>query len=98
MSEAVLAHGPGNQWCVTLTDTTGHPVAHACARHGSPGPPGPGARAGPTRSSPPASGCGSGTTPVPDWLRGLTFATLQTTGCTHPRESRATGPAPPCAT
>ena len=30
----LLAHRPANQWCVTLTDPAGHPVAHACARHG----------------------------------------------------------------
>ena len=35
----LLAQGPGSQWCVTLTDRAGHPVAHACARHGPPGPP-----------------------------------------------------------
>ncbi len=32
----LLAQGPGSQWCVTLTDRAGHPVAHACARHGPP--------------------------------------------------------------
>jgi hypothetical protein len=141
----LLTHRPGNQWCVTLTDPAGHPVAHACARHGpgeshnpashnpashspgshSPGrvgPPGappprtcgPGGRASPSspgpgrpshegpgeRGSPgsptgptaPASGCGPATTPLPDWLRGLTFTTLQTGNCTHPRESRGYQP------
>ncbi len=131
----LLAHTPGNQWCVTLTDPAGHPVAHACARHGPPGPPGtrppaapgeatragpdpgrpgpgvPGTRkrgssGGPTRSSlpgggtsppgggtsPPGSGCGPGDTPVPDWLRGLAFATLQTGTCTHERQSRGYRP------
>jgi hypothetical protein len=82
----LLTHRPGNQWCVTLTDPAGHPVAHACARHGPPGP-------GP---SPPAPGerASPGATPVPDWLRGLAFTTLQTTGCTHPRESRGYRPGP----
>ena len=90
----LLACRPGNQWCVTLTDPDGHPVAHACARHGPPGPspPGAGARAGPPRSSPPGGrtspgspgpGPGPAATPVPDWLRGLTFTTLQTRTCTH---------------
>ena len=40
---ARLLARPGNQWCVTLTDPAGHPVAHACARHGpgdEPGQPG----------------------------------------------------------
>lgn len=35
----LLARDPRNRWCVTLTDPAGHPVAHACARHGPPGPP-----------------------------------------------------------
>ena len=43
----LLAHRPANQWCVTLTDPNGHPVAHACARHGPPGP-------RPRASTPPA--------------------------------------------
>ena len=117
----LLAQRPGNQWCVTLTDPAGHPIAHACARHGPPGPPAapatpgdpapppvPGQRASPvTRSpgtpSPPDShptprspGHQPTTTPPrsPDWLRGLTFATLQTRDCTHPRESRGYQPSP----
>jgi hypothetical protein len=90
----LLACTPASRWCVTLTGPAGHPVAHACARHGPPGPPGPGARAGPARSSPPAPGCGPGNTPVPGWLRGLTFATLQTRDCTHLRESPGYRPSP----
>ncbi len=62
---ASLLARPGNQWCVTLTDTAGHPVAHACARHGpggkasqggpgraGPSPGGPGDRAGPSPGGP----------------------------------------------
>ncbi len=30
----LLARNPASQWCVTLTDRAGHPVAHACARPG----------------------------------------------------------------
>jgi Domain of unknown function (DUF222) len=90
----LLAHDPASQWCVTLTGPAGHPLAHACTRHGPPGPPGPRARAGPTRSRPPGSGCGPGTTPVPDWLSGLTFTTLHTTTCTHERQSRGYRPSP----
>jgi hypothetical protein len=26
----LLAQGPASQWCVTLTDPAGHPIAHAC--------------------------------------------------------------------
>ncbi len=88
----LLAHHPANQWCVTLTDAAGHPVAHACARHGPPGsrPPA-GLDPEPAGTAP---GPGPPTTPVPDWLRGLTFTTLETSGCTHPRQSRGYQPSP----
>ena len=62
---ASLLARPGNQWCVTLTDTAGRPAAHACARHGpggkaspggpgpaDPSPGGPGDRAGPSPGGP----------------------------------------------
>jgi Domain of unknown function (DUF222) len=131
----LLAHHPGSQWCITLTGPAGHPVAHACTRHGPPGPPkrpdgfgpesdrtapGPPAadrrapnsaapggtapggtpggtapaaeRPGPERPGPERPGPGSAATPVPDWLRGLTFTTLQTADCTHPRQSRSYQP------
>ncbi len=90
-----LAASPASRWCVTLTGAGGHPVAHACARHG---PAVPGQRASPATQvpGPPASPVpgppASPAAPVPDWLRGLTFTTLQTTGCTHPRESRGYQP------
>ncbi|HEY2277492.1 MAG TPA: DUF222 domain-containing protein [Streptosporangiaceae bacterium] len=54
-----------------------------------PGPPSPATRGGPgdgrpdsapSRDGPPATG-------PPGWLRSLTFTTLQTRNCTHPRES-----------
>ena len=104
----LLAHRPANQWCVTLTDPAGHPVAHACARHGPPGsrPPvgpdpepetAPEPTSGPAPPSGPAGtalGPGPPTTPVPDWLGGLTFATLETADCTHPRQSRGYQPSP----
>ena len=47
-----LAANPASQWCVTLTGTDGHPVAHACARHG---PPVPGQRASPASPGPRAT-------------------------------------------
>ena len=88
----LLAYRPANQWCVTLTGPAGHPVAHACARHGPPG------SRPPDGLDPelagPAPGPGPPTTPVPDWLRGLTFATLETSDCTHPRQSRGYQPSP----
>ena len=99
----LLAQDPRSQWCVTLTDPAGHPVAHACARHGPPGPPrrpattheqpnpaGP-AEPGPTGPGPTGGGPDP-RAPVPGWLRGLTFTTLQTSGCTHPRQSRGYQP------
>jgi hypothetical protein len=88
----LLAHRPANQWCVILTDSDGHPVAHACARHGPPGsrpPVGPGPEPAGT-----ALGPGPPTTQVPDWLGGLTFATLETSDCTHPRQPRGYQPRP----
>ena len=53
----------------------------------SPGPP---ASPGRPIPRPPATPA----TPVPDWLRGLAFTTLQTGTCTHPRESRGYQPSP----
>jgi hypothetical protein len=68
----------------------------------SPGPtPGPATRAspgdgrrdsgpcrdGPAAARPPATG-------PPEWLRRLTFTTLQTRDCTHPRQSRGYRPSP----
>jgi Domain of unknown function (DUF222) len=102
----LLAHHPASQWCVTLTDPAGHPAAHACARHGPPGPPkrpdgfgpesdrtAPGSTApGTEKPGPERPGPGPAATPVPDWLRGLTFTTLQTADCTHPRQSRGYQP------
>jgi hypothetical protein len=100
----LLAANPANRWCVTLTSPAGHPVAHACAPHGprlpahpatspgrgTPASPGTGAghgtRAGPSHR-PPAAG-------PPGWLHGLTFTTLQTHDCTHPRQSRGYRPSP----
>ena len=82
----LLAASPASRWCVTLTDPGGRPAAHGCARHG---PPVPGQRASPG-PRPPATPA----TPVPDWLRGLAFTTLQTRTCTHPRESRGYQPSP----
>ncbi len=35
----LLTYDPATQWCLTLTSPAGHPLAHACAPHGPPGPP-----------------------------------------------------------
>jgi hypothetical protein len=72
----LLAGNPANRWCLTLTNPAGHPLAHACTPHG-PRP----------RSNP-----GTPATGPPDWLRGLTFTTLATRDCTHPRESQGYRP------
>ena len=93
----LLAQSPGSQWCLTLTEPAGHPVAHACARHGPPRPPG----AAPPRPPRPAPATtpvpgqrASPGTPVPDWLHGLTFTTLHTRTCAHARRSRGYQPSP----
>src|ERR1700685_106178 len=52
---------------------------------GPPAPPPPPGPPGPLRPPGP---------PVPDWLRGLTFATLETSDCTHLRQSRGYQPSP----
>jgi hypothetical protein len=118
----LLSRNPANQWCVTLTDRAGHPVAHACAPHGpqpqrgispGPGPPashgtrashatraGPGDRhpaAGPPDSQPTGDGppvARPSAAGPPDWLRNLTFTTLETQDCAHARESRGYQPSP----
>ena len=33
---AQAAGHPATSWCVTVTDPDGHPLAHGCARNGSP--------------------------------------------------------------
>jgi hypothetical protein len=140
----LLTRDPSSQWCVTLTDHAGHPIAHACAHHGprpQPEPPRPGTPASPSTSPRPDTRAGPGTTsepgtrgspgdrhpdsepardqspatgppaadhpgteppvtttstapPPPGWFRTLTFSTLQTRDCTHPRESRGYRPSP----
>lgn len=45
----VLAGRVGSQWCLTLTDTSGRPVAHGCARPGR----NDGGRRAPPRAKPP---------------------------------------------
>ena len=93
---SLLGRNPASQWCVTLTDQSGHPVAHACAPH-SPRPrPGLDTRAGPRTPPGPGTPAGPGDSPPatrpPDWLRTLTFATLETQDCTHAKESRGYQP------
>jgi hypothetical protein len=126
---SLLGRNPANQWCVTLTNRAGHPVAHACAPRGprprpdpgtSPDPgssaspgtrSGSGPRAGPSTPARPGTRPGPGDRPPdrepsrdrpcatrpsatgpPDWLHGLTFTTLETQTCTHPRQGRGYQP------
>jgi hypothetical protein len=97
----LLGHNPANRWCVTLTNPAGHPLAHACAPHGPRPRPDPGMPASPGtqdetgngRQPPdPRTTTGPPATPPPDWLRGLTFTTLATGTCTHPRQGRGYQP------
>jgi hypothetical protein len=87
----LLATNPANRWCVTLTNPAGYPIAHACTSAGPrPRPrPDPGTPDG-RSNGPPATG--PPTIPPPDWLRGLTFTTLETRDCTHTRDSRGYQP------
>jgi hypothetical protein len=48
-----LATQPGTKWCLTLTDSGGHPIAHGCARTA---PPTSRHRAPPTTGPPPPTG------------------------------------------
>ena len=50
----MLSRNPANQWCVTLTDPAGHPVAHACASR-EPGT-APGHQIRPSPGTPPGPG------------------------------------------
>ena len=59
----LLARNPASQWCVTLTDRAGHPVAHACARPGPRPRPDPGTSASPGAPSGPAPRAGPGDGP-----------------------------------
>ena len=82
-----------------------HACAPHCPRT-RPGPHRPATQDGPTTQVSPGTRAGSGDGPPgsvtsrdgppatgpPDWLRGLTFTTLQTRDCTHPRESRGYQP------
>jgi Domain of unknown function (DUF222) len=49
---------------------------------------------GPPGTGPPATTTDPAATTPPDWLRSLTFTTLETRDCSHPRESRGYQPSP----
>ncbi len=69
-----LANRPATRWCVTITNTAGHALGHACARSGPPGSD----RAGP---GPPGGGAG-----LARWLAGLPVSWLETGSCGHQRQ------------
>ena len=81
----LLAYDPATQWCITLTSPGGPPDRGRLVT-------GPVPHHIPPASQRAALAPGQRTHRVPDWLHGLTFATLQTSDCTHPRESRGYQP------
>jgi hypothetical protein len=82
--------GPASRWCLTLTDSSGRAVAHACASH-PPGPPRPG--------SPGCKGPADPAGPVVRWATELArkMQFLETGPCTHARQSAAYRPPPSLA-
>jgi hypothetical protein len=77
--------GPATRWCLTLTDSSGRAVAHACASH----PPG--------HHDPAEPGNPAG--PVIRWATGLAckMQFLETGPCTHARQSAGYRPPPSLA-
>ena len=100
---ALLANNPATQWCITLTNPAGRPVAHGCAKNG-PGPPGPwpgpwpGSRSGPEPGPDPGTGPRAGPEPGPTgdpgWIAALPITPLQTGNCTHSRQTPSYHPGP----
>jgi hypothetical protein len=90
---------PASQWCLTVTDTAGRAVAHACAHAGPPppmAPPPP--QPQPTTSPPPTTGppvCDSpGHAGSLAWVAGLAVRLqyFETAPCSHARESASYKP------
>ena len=95
-----IAQRPGNRWCLTLTDSGGQAMAHACSREG-PGTPGSGgARPGePARSARSdgetrPQGTEEAGARLAAWLASLHPAWLESGNCAHRRESKGYTPAP----
>jgi hypothetical protein len=104
----LLAGDPATQWCLTLTDPAGQPVAHGCAKNGprppepSQPPPWPGPSPGSWPGPWPGAGSGAdlGTDPRagprppgdPGWIAAVTITPLQAGNCSHPRETPAYQP------
>ena len=82
--------GPATRWCLTLTDSGGRAVAHACASH-PPGPPRPG--------NPGSKGPDEPGGPVIRWATELArkMQLLETGPCTHARRSAGYRPPPSLA-
>ena len=95
---AMLARDPATKWCITLTDTEGHAVAHGCAKKGpqppddpDPGPdPGPDPHAGPGPG--PGPGPGRGPRAGPGWGPG---SGAGPGSATDPGPGPRAGPGPP---
>jgi hypothetical protein len=94
----MLATDPATQWCVTLTDPAGRPVAHGCAKNGPPPPGKSRPRMGPGPDAGPGAGPGLGSLAGPgppgdlEWVRAVTITALERGTCTHPRETAAYQP------
>ena len=98
--DLVARTGPATRWCLTLTDSSGRAVAHACASHppghprpGSPGGNGPGGN-GPSGNAPsdPAGPMIRWATELACKMRFLEFGP-----CTHTRQSAGYRPPPSLA-
>jgi hypothetical protein len=87
-----LAAHPATKWCLTLTDSHGRAVAHACARHGPAGPPD--LRKRPRSTGPPGPGAPSHPESITRWLAGLRMSYLESGTCSHERESPRYRPPP----
>jgi hypothetical protein len=83
--------GPATRWCLTLTDSGGRAVAHACASN----PPGQDVLAGAGKSGSP----GNPWSPAIRWATGLgcKMQFLETGPCTHARQSAGYRPPPSLA-
>ncbi|MDX6389289.1 MAG: hypothetical protein QOJ73_352 [Streptosporangiaceae bacterium] len=106
---AMLARDPATKWCLTLTDSAGHAIAHGCAKHGPPPDPrddsgpdpgpdhGPEPRAGPSLDPGPDHGpeprAGPSLDPGPDHGSGPRAGPSLDPGPDHGSGSRA-GPGP----
>jgi hypothetical protein len=98
---AALARDPATKWCVTVTGSDGRAIAHGCAKaapgQASTGPIGLHEGPGPPSTGPIGPHEGPGPPPPPGiriWLAGVSLAWLETSECSHRRESPGYRPSP----